>query len=399
MISNDVKLLRLQHTDASVYDGPLWTSSLSARSALIWGGISANSLFFTSTTAVCVSVTSSQLKVLGAISITGDSLTAPQHLFQVCNSAVDSLFMVTTGGKVGIGTGAGTVWDIAEDPTNLLVIKDGNQLIQDGNFRMKQITELCVDFNANAGTYNFYNLSDTKLRTQISPSNDPPLFTLSNTGNFKNLGDVHLQNRDDYTTYLIASNNYNVLSITGGMHIHSGDFTIKSGSTTAVKYDQVSSKLLFYNTAAEPIIEIDPNSSFDRLSISGNAYFRGDVSVDGSKNFKITHPDPKKKDYYLTHSSLEGPEVGVYWRTRVEFSKDYIEISVNFPDYWKYLVEKNSTQIFLTSKNNVYVKKILENKFFLKRKKKSLKKEFVDCLVFGTRITEKKFQLEELKGK
>ena len=395
MIESDVKLLRLQHTDAKVYDGPFWASSLSARNALIWGGISANSLFFTSTTAVCVSVTSSQLKVLGSLSITGDSISAPQHLFQICNSGVDSLLMFTNDGRLGIGSGAGTIWDIAEDPTNLFVVKGGNTLFQDGNFKMKQLTETYVDFDPSLGRYNFYDQADSRPKVLVSPSED---YKLSVSGATKFQGGLDFVNNSDAISIVIDPNASNALSVTGAVKIDNGRFSIISGINTAVEYDQAFSKMIFYNNVPVPIIEIDPNSSFDRFSVTGNMYCRGDLNVDGSKNFKIQHPDPNKKNYNLIHSSLEGPEVGVYWRTRVKFYKDYLEVNVDLPDYWQYLIEKNSTQIFLTSKNNnVYVKNVWSNGFKLKRKKKFSKKEFVDCLVFGTRITEKKFILEELK--
>jgi hypothetical protein len=82
----------------------------------------------------------------------------------------------------------------------------------------------------------------------------------------------------------------------------------------------------------------------------------------GVKNFRIDHPlDPKNKD--LIYSCLEGPEIGVYIRGRIT-NKTEIE----FPDYWKKLVDKNSISVQLQpigSHQNIIIKRCDEKKVYL----------------------------------
>lgn len=371
MIQDNVKLLRLQHTDAEVYDGELLCSTITADkyyvdtsstanlipssnyqlaskyyvdlfsssgggssgagyfsrdslNAIIYpttpfdslrvhglnvlGTVSAYSLFFTTTTAIALSVTSKKLNFYGALSITGDT-TPPisNYLFRIAQQDNTSRFLVSTAGKVGIGADVGTIWN----PSEYLDIYQGNQLITDGTFKMKQTSDTLLDFDGLTNSYKFFNFS-----------------------------------------------NISVVSIT-------------------------------------------PTLS-DKLSVTGNTYIIGDINVDGSKNFKISHPDPKKyNDYYLVHSVLEGPELGVYWRTTVKFKKFKDKIIVEFPDYWPHLVEENSIQIYLSTigkTSSSYIKKINKNNFVIKRDK-NLKKEIVNCLVFGTRKSDKEFEIEIQKGK
>ena len=61
------------------------------------------------------------------------------------------------------------------------------------------------------------------------------------------------------------------------------------------------------------------------------------------KNFVIDHPTPEKEGYKLRHSSLEGPEIGVYFR-----GKSTSNI-IDLPDYWVDLVEEESITVSLTS--------------------------------------------------
>lgn len=72
------------------------------------------------------------------------------------------------------------------------------------------------------------------------------------------------------------------------------------------------------------------------------------------KQFNIPHPS--KPGYRLVHACLEGPEVGVYHRGRLNGS-DVIEL----PDYWENLVDVNSITVNLTPHKyyqQLYVKSI-----------------------------------------
>ena len=83
-----------------------------------------------------------------------------------------------------------------------------------------------------------------------------------------------------------------------------------------------------------------------------------------TKSFKIDHPlDPKNK--YLEHGSLEGPEHGAYQRGTAE---GYGTVTVNLPDYWEALVDKNYT-IHITSRcnSNLYIYSQSQNSFQIRR--------------------------------
>ena len=75
------------------------------------------------------------------------------------------------------------------------------------------------------------------------------------------------------------------------------------------------------------------------------------------KQFNITHPT--RDGYRLVHASLEGPEMGVYFRGRTNLK------TINLPDYWDGLVDKSSITVQLTpigkACSTLHVKKIVDN--------------------------------------
>ena len=81
-----------------------------------------------------------------------------------------------------------------------------------------------------------------------------------------------------------------------------------------------------------------------------------------TKNFDIEHPT-KKEPWRLRYSVLEGPEIGVYLRGRLE-NTNVIEM----PDYWVDLVHEDSITVLLTPIGNssiYFVEKIEGNKVFI----------------------------------
>ena len=80
------------------------------------------------------------------------------------------------------------------------------------------------------------------------------------------------------------------------------------------------------------------------------------------KNFVIDHPTPEKEGYKLRHSSLEGPEIGVYFR-----GKSTSNI-IDLPDYWIDLVEEESITVNLTpfgSPCQHYIEDIRDNQVII----------------------------------
>ena len=120
----------------------------------------------------------------------------------------------------------------------------------------------------------------------------------------------------------------------------------------------------------------DSDSSFpftNSLHIAGNSRFQGNIRQVGnytltgnitisgtmragfatwsssivatSKLFDIKHPS--KENYRLAHASLEGPEIGVYYRGVLEDSQ-----IINLPNYWKDLVDSKTITVHLTPIGN-----------------------------------------------
>jgi len=83
----------------------------------------------------------------------------------------------------------------------------------------------------------------------------------------------------------------------------------------------------------------------DTLIVSGNVFVDGTLDA-ATKNFKIQHPT--MEGYYLLHSSLEGPERGIYHRGKLSVSN-----IIHLPDYWKELpVDETDMTVQLTPIGN-----------------------------------------------
>lgn len=75
-------------------------------------------------------------------------------------------------------------------------------------------------------------------------------------------------------------------------------------------------------------------------------YVEGVMGVTGSKNFIIPHPS--KPGMKLVHSSLEGPEIGVYYRGEAQL--DNGQAVITLPDYFEALTRDEDRTIQLTAK-------------------------------------------------
>lgn len=88
--------------------------------------------------------------------------------------------------------------------------------------------------------------------------------------------------------------------------------------------------------------------------VCGNVSLIGTINVQGWKEFDIPHPT--KSDHRLSHACLEGPEIGVYYRGKLE-NTNIIEL----PEYWRGLVDSNTITVNLTPHNyyqELFVKSI-----------------------------------------
>ena len=73
---------------------------------------------------------------------------------------------------------------------------------------------------------------------------------------------------------------------------------------------------------------------------TGRYIYAVNLNVTGYKNFEIEHPT--KENMMLVHSSLEGPEAGVYYRGRAQSD------TITLPDYWTGLVRAGTITVQLT---------------------------------------------------
>jgi len=90
-------------------------------------------------------------------------------------------------------------------------------------------------------------------------------------------------------------------------------------------------------------LSVQTNLTFDGevLNVLGDVFVRGTLNA-STKNFKIDHPT--LPEYYLIHSSLEGPERGMYLRGKLETINTII-----LPDYWEKLTKVEDITVQLTS--------------------------------------------------
>mgnify|MGYP003640429975 CR=1 FL=1 len=82
----------------------------------------------------------------------------------------------------------------------------------------------------------------------------------------------------------------------------------------------------------------------DLLTISGSIFVNGTLDA-ATKNFKIDHPT--MEGYYLVHSSLEGPERGIYYRGKLKTNN-----IIHLPDYWEDLTDETDISVQLTPIGN-----------------------------------------------
>ena len=82
----------------------------------------------------------------------------------------------------------------------------------------------------------------------------------------------------------------------------------------------------------------------DTLNVLGNVFVQGTLDA-ATKNFRIQHPT--MEGYYLIHSSLEGPERGIYYRGKLKTNN-----VIHLPDYWEDLTDETDISVQLTPIGN-----------------------------------------------
>ena len=139
------------------------------------------------------------------------------------------------------------------------------------------------------------------------------------------------------------------------------------------------------------------------FTLTGNQKIEGNLTISGtmragfatwsssivatSKLFDIKHPS--KTNHRLAHASLEGPEIGVYYRGRLKGSN-----KITLPEYWKDLVHKDSITVDITPighDQNIFVKEFDNEKIIIE-----VNSLHIDCFyhVYGERKDVDKLKVE-----
>ena len=149
--------------------------------------------------------------------------------------------------------------------------------------------------------------------------------------------------------------------------------------------------------------QIGNTLQYGDIDLRGNQKVSGNLTIGGtmragfatwsssivatSKLFDIKHPS--KTNHRLAHASLEGPEIGVYYRGRLKGSN-----KITLPEYWKDLVHKDSITVDITPighDQNIFVKEFDNEKIIIE-----VNSLHVDCFyhVYGERKDVDKLKVE-----
>ena len=149
--------------------------------------------------------------------------------------------------------------------------------------------------------------------------------------------------------------------------------------------------------------QIGNTLQYGDIDLRGNQKVSGNLTIGGtmragfatwsssivatSKLFDIKHPS--KTNHRLAHASLEGPEIGVYYRGRLKGSN-----KITLPEYWKDLVHKDSITVDITPighDQNIFVKEFDNEKIIIE-----VNSLHIDCFyhVYGERKDVDKLKVE-----
>jgi hypothetical protein len=89
----------------------------------------------------------------------------------------------------------------------------------------------------------------------------------------------------------------------------------------------------------------------DKLNVAGDVGITGALSA-GTKNFKISHPNPQYKDsHYLIHTSIESNTAGTCQYEYKVYVEDEYELQL--PPYFKYLIDHTTIKAHITPIDNL----------------------------------------------
>jgi len=246
---------------------------------------------------------------------------------------------VIVEGRVGIGT--------PEPSAPLEISKERLEDDRDDLYEALKLKYFFERAVANQGSYiSFYDVYDTP---QV-----------------KLIGQAGSRGNDNNAVFKIQTRTRNNL-IEDRLTIEGGDVGIGVAPVGGVRLnlssatnDANSSALYLRNSRDQDLMRVRS----DRATfIWGGLTIDGNLAVTGNKAFVIDHPT--RPGYSLAHSSLEGPEAGVYYRGESQLVNG--ETIIELPDYFEALARKENRTVYLTAKGTqpylLSASEVIDNKF------------------------------------
>jgi hypothetical protein len=179
-------------------------------------------------------------------------------------------------------------------------------------------------------------------------------YVFRDNDDFSNIFEDQTFNLDDVSMVLLNTpSDYVYLHLNGS---NTSNVTLERNTGKIAQFF-VDATTSYFNGS----VEIDEN-----LTVSGSNVI-SEINAAKSmpaKPFDISHPS--KEGQRLRYVSLEGPEIGVYFRGKLTN-----ENIINLPDYWKDLIHSESISVNLTPYSEyqeLYVESIDEHQIIIKNK-------------------------------
>lgn len=257
-------------------------------------------------------------------------------------------------GEQGTESGSGDILQIAEKAVAIIDLTETGSVAPGFSLAVAGLEDL------KAGSeYAGYNIAITQYLSDLSGSGGGTTATGSFTGSFTGslIGTASIA--DFATTASIAdtlsqlATASHALTAVTASHAISASYAV-SASVEIIK--ELSSSFadtasfaqggegLFSGTFSGSNYSTEFTFDGDTLIVSGNVFVDGTLDA-ATKNFRIQHPT--MPGYYLMHSSLEGPERGMYYRGKLKTSD-----TIYLPDYWEELTDDVDITVQLTAIGN-----------------------------------------------
>lgn len=223
-----------------------------------------------------------------------------------------------------------------------ILLQRSDSALPNGVIRAYGTSDSNVTYGSQLGMYNGSFLFYTDSTPTNTTNNTTNTVSITNEGKLgigtaspTNLLHVYSNTAGVYPAIKIESGssaNFPVFSLLDG-RASGSNWQIENGR------DGAGTGLGFY------LAQSATNGTKMKLSTTGNLTLTGTLTAT-AKNFEINHPS--KSGYKLVHSSLEGPEVGVFYRGESRLNQG--KANITLPDYFEALTSKENRTVLLTPK-------------------------------------------------